>query len=154
MSRNFRVIYWAKSRKIGPEKALQGWPGWGKVRQVQIEMAGVDATITAAVTILRREREMRHHSLSEFESNGTRRKISIDRAVTVMGRSDDAFIHLASKRASRHHAFLKLRGNDCVLIDNDSHNGVVLNGVKVHSAVLRDGDVIQVADSVFVYHED
>jgi pSer/pThr/pTyr-binding forkhead associated (FHA) protein len=39
-------------------------------------------------------------------------------------------------------------------VDNDSRNGVFLNGVKVHSAVLRDGDVIQVADSVFVYHED
>ena len=29
-----------------------------------------------------------------------------------------------------------------------------LNGVKVHSAILRDGDVIQLADNVFVYHED
>jgi pSer/pThr/pTyr-binding forkhead associated (FHA) protein len=49
---------------------------------------------------------------------------------------------------------LRVRGTDCVLVDNDSHNGVILNGVKVHSAVLRDGDVIQAADNVFVYHED
>jgi pSer/pThr/pTyr-binding forkhead associated (FHA) protein len=41
-----------------------------------------------------------------------------------------------------------------VLADNDSENGVFLNGVKIHSAVLRDGDVIQMADNVFVYHED
>ena len=40
-----------------------------------------------------------------------------------------------------------------MLFDNDSHNGVFLNGVKVYSAVLRDGDVIQVADSIFVYSE-
>jgi pSer/pThr/pTyr-binding forkhead associated (FHA) protein len=40
------------------------------------------------------------------------------------------------------------------MVDNDSHNGVLLNGVSVHSAVLRDGDVIHVADSVFVYREE
>jgi pSer/pThr/pTyr-binding forkhead associated (FHA) protein len=61
---------------------------------------------------------------------------------------------LSSKRASRLHALLRRRGHDCMLLDNDSHNGVLLNGVKVHSAVLRDGDVIQVADSIFVYSED
>jgi pSer/pThr/pTyr-binding forkhead associated (FHA) protein len=40
-----------------------------------------------------------------------------------------------------------------MLFDNDSHNGVFLNGVKIHSAVLRDGDVVQVADSIFIYSE-
>jgi pSer/pThr/pTyr-binding forkhead associated (FHA) protein len=117
-------------------------------------MAGVDATITATVRILRRERETRRHSLSEFENDGTHRQISLDREEMVIGRAADAHVRLSSKRASRHHAFLRVRGTDCVLVDNDSHNGVILNGVKVHSAVLRDGDVIQVADSVFVYHED
>ena len=48
---------------------------------------------------------------------------------------------------------MTLRGTDCVFFDNDSHNGIFLNGVKIHSAVLRDGDVIQAADSTFVYYE-
>jgi pSer/pThr/pTyr-binding forkhead associated (FHA) protein len=117
-------------------------------------MSGVDATITATVRILRREREKRRHSLSEFEGDGTQRLITLNLEETVMGRAPDAHVHLSSKRASRQHAFLRVRGTDCVLVDNDSHNGVILNGVKVHSAVLRDGDVIQVADNVFVYHED
>jgi pSer/pThr/pTyr-binding forkhead associated (FHA) protein len=117
-------------------------------------MAGVDATITAAVRILRRGRETRRHSLSEFEHDGTQKMFALDRAETVIGRGAEAHVRLSSKRASRHHALLQVRGTDCVLVDNDSHNGVFLNGVKVHSAVLHDGDVIQVADSVFVYHEE
>ena len=117
-------------------------------------MTGVDATITATIRILRRQREKRRHSLAEFENDGTQRLIALDREETVVGRAADAHVCLSSKRASRHHAFLRVRGTDCVLVDNDSHNGVILNGVRVHSAVLRDGDVIQVADSVFVYHED
>lgn len=108
----------------------------------------------ANARILRRAREKRRHTLSEFENNGTQTRISLDRDETLIGRDPAARIHLSSKRASRHHAFLRLHGTDCVLVDNDSANGVFLNGVKVHSAVLRDGDVIQVADNVFVYHED
>lgn len=70
-----------------------------------------------------------------------------------MGREADARVHLGSKRASRHHAILRLRETDCVLFDNDSHNGIFLNGVRIHSAVLRDGDVIQAADCTFIYYE-
>ena len=70
-----------------------------------------------------------------------------------MGRAADAHVHLTSERASRHHAFLRFRGSDCVLFDNDSDNGTFLNGVRIHSAVLRDGDVIQAAESTFVYCE-
>jgi pSer/pThr/pTyr-binding forkhead associated (FHA) protein len=96
-------------------------------------MTEYDATVTGNVHILRRQRDARRHSLEQFEGDGVR---------------------LTSKRASRQHAFLRLHGTDCMLFDNDSHNGVFLNGVKVYSAVLRDGDVIQVADSIFVYSED
>jgi pSer/pThr/pTyr-binding forkhead associated (FHA) protein len=117
-------------------------------------MTEIDPTITATVRILRRERERRRHSLSEFASDGSQKVITLDHDETVIGRGTEADIRLTSKRASRQHAFFRVRGTDCVLVDNDSHNGVILNGVKVHSAVLREGDVIQVADNVFVYHED
>jgi two-component system response regulator AtoC len=117
-------------------------------------MTRVEATITATAKILRRERESRSYSLSEMEGGGTQNRISLCQKETVIGRDAEAHIRLTSKRASRVHAFLRLRGTDCVLVDNDSHNGVILNGVKIHSAVLHDGDVIQAGDSVFVYHED
>lgn len=121
---------------------------------VGTEMNGIDPTITATVHILRREREKRRHSLSEFGTDGSEKQFPLEREETVIGRAADADIRLTSKRASRQHAFFRVRGTDCILMDNDSHNGVILNGVKVHSAVLRDGDVIQVADNVFVYHDD
>ena len=34
-----------------------------------------------------------------------------------------------------------------------SRNGIYLNGVKVHSAVLRDGDELQLGDVFITYHE-
>jgi two-component system response regulator AtoC len=117
-------------------------------------MTEYDATITGNVHILRRQRDARRHSLEQFEGDGGQRVIKLEGEEMVIGRAPDAHVRLTSKRASRQHAFLRLHGTDCMLFDNDSHNGVYLNGVKVYSAVLRDGDVIQVADSVFVYSED
>lgn len=113
-----------------------------------------NATITANVRMLRRERGTRRHTLEQIEGDGTSALVVLNRDEMVIGRGPETQIRLSSKRASRQHAFWRLQGTDCLLVDNDSQNGVYLNGVKVHSAVLRDGDVIQVADSLFVYHED
>jgi len=112
-----------------------------------------DVTIATKMAILRRERAVRQHSLEQIEGDGGPRRILLDRAEHSLGRANEADIRLASQRASRQHAFITRRGVEFVLRDNDSHNGVFLNGVKVHSAILRDGDIIQVADSAFVYRE-
>jgi pSer/pThr/pTyr-binding forkhead associated (FHA) protein len=116
-------------------------------------MTEFDPTSTESYRLLRRARESRRHSLEQIDGVASPRKILLEAGENVMGRAADAHVHLASERASRHHAFLRLRGTDCVLFDNESHNGIFLNGVKIHSAVLRDGDVIQAADSTFVYCE-
>ena len=103
---------------------------------------------------LRRERLTRRHLLEQIEGDSPGAQILLDKDEMVLGRATGAHIRLTSKKASRHHAFLRLRGADYVMVDNDSHNGILLNGVRVHSAVLRDGDVIHVADSVFVFREE
>jgi pSer/pThr/pTyr-binding forkhead associated (FHA) protein len=103
---------------------------------------------------LRRERLTRRHILEQIEGDDPFAQIALDQQEMVIGGAADAQIRLSSKKASGHHVFLRLRGTDCVMVDNDSLNGVLLNGVQVHSAVLRDGDVIHVADSVFVYREE
>ena len=117
-------------------------------------MNGADATLTATVKILRRQREKRRHTLAEFADDGTQRLISLHRPEAIVGSAEDSQIHLAGKNASPHHAIIRLRDTDCIITDNESGTGIILNGVKVHSAVLRDGDVVQISDAVFVYHED
>jgi two-component system, NtrC family, response regulator AtoC len=112
-----------------------------------------EATITGNAHVLRRQRDRQRHALEQFEGEGAPRVVVLEGEELVIGRASDAQIRLSSKRASRQHAFLRKHGTDCMLFDNDSHNGVFLNGVKVYSAILRDGDVIQLADSGFIYTE-
>jgi hypothetical protein len=71
----------------------------------------------------------------------------------VVGRADDADIRVPSTSLSRRHMRLDREGAGYRAIDLDSANGVYLNEVRVHSAVLRDGDTLQLGSAVFVFYE-
>ena len=92
--------------------------------------------------------------LHQTEGQGAPQKFKLNKAEIVIGRDEKADIVLSSGNVSRQHALIKCRQQDVKIHDYDSRNGVFLNGIKVHSAVLRDGDVIQVADVVFEFYED
>ena len=115
------------------------------------DLTDYDGTVISHSHVRRRHRDRQRHSLEQLEGAGGPRVVVVAGDEMVIGRALEAHIRLDSQRVSRQHAFLRVRGTDCLLFDNDSRNGVLLNGVKVYSAVLRDGDLIQVADSVFVY---
>jgi pSer/pThr/pTyr-binding forkhead associated (FHA) protein len=72
---------------------------------------------------------------------------------TVVGRSHQANICIESSLLSRRHIVIKKTGPEFRLNDLDSANGVFLNGVRVHSAGLHEGDTIQIGDVVFVFRE-
>jgi pSer/pThr/pTyr-binding forkhead associated (FHA) protein len=113
----------------------------------------VNATLPINIVVARKERDLRLHFLEQTEGDGAPRRITLEWPQLKIGRAPEADIRLSSDRASAQHAVLNRRQEDYVIRDEDSRNGVFLNGVKVHSAVLRDGDVVQVANSVFTYHE-
>jgi two-component system, NtrC family, response regulator AtoC len=113
----------------------------------------LDATHTTNIAVVRRDRENRQFYLDQTDGEGAPQRILIDKKEIVFGRAPEADVRVQSQRASRVHAFLSRKGTDYILRDNDSHNGVFLNGVKIHSAVLRDGDVLQIADCAFTYRE-
>ena len=106
-----------------------------------------------AIILSRDERRSRPPLLEQIDGEGAPRNFKLLQDELIIGRAEEAVVRLLSARSSRHHAFLKRRGDEYVIRDNDSRNGVFLNGLKVHSAVLRDGDILQIADSVFAYHE-
>jgi pSer/pThr/pTyr-binding forkhead associated (FHA) protein len=63
--------------------------------------------------------------------------------VVRVGRSLVADVHLDDATVSRRHAIVVRRGDETVVLDDRSRNGVFVNGERVTQAVLRDGDVIQ-----------
>src|SRR5881227_3467152 len=71
--------------------------------------------------------------------------ITLDRAMTVVGRDPNCDTRLKSLRVSRHHCCMT-RENDRVLVrDLGSTNGIRINGMRVETGSLRPGDELSIA---------
>jgi len=91
--------------------------------------------------------------LHQVQGQGAPKKFTLNKPEMIIGRDKEADIALPSVNVSRRHALIKCRPPEVSIHDFGSLNGVFLNGIKVHSAVLRDGDLIQLADVVFEFSE-
>ncbi|HEX2086338.1 MAG TPA: FHA domain-containing protein [Solirubrobacteraceae bacterium] len=79
----------------------------------------------------------------EIASGGDRRVVALPGEVTHLGRGLSADVRLDDATVSRKHAVVVRRGDDAVILDDRSMNGVWVNGERVTEAVLRDGDEIR-----------
>ncbi len=110
-------------------------------------------TMAASVVTYRKKREIKPHYFEQEQGTGAPKQFVLDGDEFVIGRAEDAAIRVLTPKASRQHAIIRRRGTEFTIFDNESRNGVYLNGLRINSAILRDGDVIQVTTCVYVYHE-
>jgi len=79
------------------------------------------------------------------------RVVPLEAQVTVLGRGAEADVRLSDTGVSRIHAEVRLEATVATLVDRGSTNGTSVNGRKVSSAVLSDGDVIEMGASSLVF---
>lgn len=91
--------------------------------------------------------------LEQIGGPGAPRQFELELEETLVGRSLSAHIAIDSSLISRQHMALRRTGPEYSCVDLGSANGMFLNGVRAHSAVLRQGDTIQIGDVIFVFHE-
>ena len=95
----------------------------------------------------------RPHVLQQIRGPGSPAIHELAGDTLVLGRSPDTDVHIPSPSLSRTHMRVERHQGTYRVIDLDSSNGVYLNEIRVHSAVLRDGDTLQLGNAVFIYHE-
>lgn len=74
------------------------------------------------------------------------RNFELETGFLTIGRSENCSIKfdpLTEKIASKQHAFIEAKPDGFYLIDNQSTNGTLVNGQKVQSIKLNNGDIIQ-----------
>lgn len=76
--------------------------------------------------------------------------ITENNSITI-GRADDNIIYVPNVTASRRHATVFYRDKDIILTDNNSYNGTYVNGIKIQSKVLKDGDCILIGATKLFY---
>ncbi|MBV8198596.1 MAG: DUF3662 domain-containing protein [Candidatus Eremiobacteraeota bacterium] len=69
-------------------------------------------------------------------------------ATVRLGRNDDNEIVLHDQSVSRAHATIATNGNDVLVTDLDSTNGTFVNGRRVTTHPLRDGDELRFGNTV------
>jgi diguanylate cyclase (GGDEF)-like protein len=74
----------------------------------------------------------------------------VDRSGIVIGRAANAAIRLHDDGVSRHHARIVQVHGELRIEDLKSANGTLLNGHRIHSAVLSDGDKIQMGSTTIL----
>ena len=114
------------------------------------EPTTVGEPVLAASAVPRPKKPFR---LEQVAGPGAPKEFTLELDETVLGRSLQANISIESGRISRKHATVRRAGPEFAVTDLDSANGVFLNGIKTHSAILREGDTLQIGDVVFVFHE-
>ena len=62
----------------------------------------------------------------------------------TLGRHPDNDVDLEYPNVSRHHARVERRGDDFVLRDLDSANGTWVNGARIETQILHDGDTMRI----------
>ena len=85
--------------------------------------------------------------------HGAERTIALTGPVTRLGRGADADVRLPDTGVSRLHAEVRLDGGRPTLVDLGSTNGTTLNGRRVTSGPLVDGDAIGLGSSALVFRD-
>jgi pSer/pThr/pTyr-binding forkhead associated (FHA) protein len=70
---------------------------------------------------------------------------------TLIGRNPTTDITLVDEGISREHAVIEWEGNSFTIEDLQSTNGTKVNGTRVRSTVLRDGDEVQIGRTLFEF---
>ena len=112
-----------------------------------------ETTVSQSPGIVSLDRGETECWFEQIQGPGAVRKLAIGEGDCVVGRSRSATMVISSELLSREHLVLTWRGEELHCRDLESANGVYLNGVKIHSAVLRNGDSLQLGDVVLVFYE-
>lgn len=85
------------------------------------------------------------------DGHGAERTYLLDRRLITIGRSLENNIVLEDARVSRHHAQLRLIGDQFCVLDLGSTNGTFVNGRKIREQVIGPGDEVSFGGIPLVY---
>jgi hypothetical protein len=80
-------------------------------------------------------------------------EIDLRHTVTVIGRGTDADVRLTDQAVSRRHAEVRVANGSVLVSDLQSTNGTLLNGARITTAALADGDEVRIGETVLTFHE-
>jgi pSer/pThr/pTyr-binding forkhead associated (FHA) protein len=82
------------------------------------------------------------------------RSYELTTPVTLLGRGTDCDLRLVDPGVSRHHAELRVEGQQVALVDLGSTNGTFVNGQPVRRIELQNGTRVTLGRTTLVFRRD
>ena len=79
-------------------------------------------------------------------------KFSINKPVLTVGRDVNNIVVINNNNISRNHFKIIFENNEYSIVDNNSTNGIILNGKRIKKSSLNNTDIIQIADVTFTFY--
>lgn len=79
---------------------------------------------------------------------------TLDKAVLLIGRSEECDIQIDSQKVSRKHCCIALLNGILLARDLGSTNGIKINGKKVNEGAVNPGDELTIGSHNYVLHWD
>lgn len=113
-----------------------------------------ECTLVGDIPIQGIPRPARHPpTLEQIRGPGAPKLYPIQQRELLIGRGLQTDITIECASLSRHHLRLIKRDGEVTFVDLDSANGIYLNGVLAHAAILRDGDLLAFGEVAMLFHE-
>lgn len=115
---------------------------------VSVHLEQVDGRHPGSFQVVGRMREGKGGSGAGSLVLPTGERLQLGEAVVTIGRRPESTLQLGDPNVSRNHAEIRPHGNGWVLVDLGSTNGSRVNGSRVSSHELREGDEIAFGNTV------
>lgn len=79
-----------------------------------------------------------------LQKTGSAKQVNVHRTPFVIGRAASCDLVLDNQHVSRNHAVIEMVGGESTIRDLQSHNGTFLNGERVQTAPLKNGDELRI----------
>ena len=99
-------------------------------------------------------RHVRSATLIQTAGPGAPREFMLGESGAIIGRHSRATIPVLTHRSEMQSAVIKYHQEEFFIHDEDNAEDLLLNGLCIQSALLRDGDEIRFADVCFLFRED
>ena len=89
----------------------------------------------------------------KFSDSKNSDSFEINKPIMSFGRdkkSND--VHISNLNMSRTHFSITFKASNYMIVDNNSTNGMIINGYKLKSSPLKHGDIIEIADATFTFY--
>jgi hypothetical protein len=89
----------------------------------------------------------------KFIDSKNSNSFEINRPKISVGRDESNDIHISNPNISRKHFTIYFESSNYIIKDNNSTNGMIINGHKLKKSTLKNGDVIEIADATFTFYQ-